>query len=155
MRRRCVSSASPRGSWRAPIPMGEGADHGAVSPRSGRDRQRRLYRLQPDPDLRRARDPRLDGMEDVACGNQRGRASRCPSRDAGDRMGFGSLLSGRHRGPARRSGKAFSSIDLVRLYRNIGTEFLYPAMALVLGLAGFASFAPATRGSRAPLTSRS
>ena len=27
--------------------------------------------------------------------------------------------------------------DLVRLYRNIGTEFLYPAMALVLGLAAF------------------
>ena len=27
--------------------------------------------------------------------------------------------------------------DLVRLYRNIGTEFLYPAMALVLGLADF------------------
>ncbi len=26
--------------------------------------------------------------------------------------------------------------QLVRLYRNIGTEFLYPAMALVLGLAG-------------------
>ncbi|RBP05237.1 intracellular multiplication protein IcmP [Roseiarcus fermentans] len=26
--------------------------------------------------------------------------------------------------------------DLVRLYRNIGAEFLYPAMALVLGLAG-------------------
>jgi intracellular multiplication protein IcmP len=25
--------------------------------------------------------------------------------------------------------------DLVRLYRNIGTEFLYPAMALVLALA--------------------
>ena len=94
-----------RGSWQAPISMGKDADHGAVSPRSGRDRQRRLYRLQPDPHLRRARDPRLDGMEDVACGNQRGRAHRRPSRDAGDRMGFGSLLSGRHRGPARRSGR--------------------------------------------------
>ena len=105
MRRRCVSSASPSGSWRAPIPMGEGADHGAVSPRSGRDRQRRLHRLQPDPDLRRARDPRLDGVEAVACGNQRGRADRRPSRDAGDRLVLGSLLSGRHRGPARRSGR--------------------------------------------------
>ena len=30
--------------------------------------------------------------------------------------------------------------QLVRLYRNIGTEFLYPAMALVLGLAGLCFF---------------
>ena len=30
--------------------------------------------------------------------------------------------------------------DLVRLYRNIGTEFLYPAMALVLGLAASCFF---------------
>ncbi len=30
--------------------------------------------------------------------------------------------------------------DLVRLYRDIGTEFLYPAMALVLGLAGSCFF---------------
>ena len=30
--------------------------------------------------------------------------------------------------------------DLVRLYRNIGTEFLYPAMALVLGLAALSFF---------------
>ena len=30
--------------------------------------------------------------------------------------------------------------QLVRLYRNIGTEFLYPAMAVVLGLAGLCFF---------------
>jgi len=30
--------------------------------------------------------------------------------------------------------------QLVRLYRNIGTEFLYPSMALVLGLAGLTFF---------------
>src|SRR5271157_42712 len=30
--------------------------------------------------------------------------------------------------------------DLVRLYRDIGTEFLYPAMALVLGLAALSFF---------------
>src|SRR5208337_1692513 len=30
--------------------------------------------------------------------------------------------------------------DLVRLYRNIGIEFLYPAMALTLGLAALCFF---------------
>ena len=95
MRRRCGSSASFRAGagkrrfqWERTLTMAR------ASRRSGRDRQRRLHRLQPDPDLRRARDPRLDGMEAVACGNQRGRADRRPSRDAGDRLGFGSLLAG-------------------------------------------------------------
>jgi intracellular multiplication protein IcmP len=45
--------------------------------------------------------------------------------------------------------------QLVRLYRHIGTEFLYPAMALVLGLQPYVSFGPETPGSRGPLTSRS
>ena len=44
----------------------------ARSPRARARSAATIIPLQPDTDLRRARDPRLDGMEAVACGNQAG-----------------------------------------------------------------------------------
>jgi intracellular multiplication protein IcmP len=53
-------------------------------------------------------------------------------------------------GVQRANPAAVQFKDLVRLYRNIGTEFLYPAMALVLRLARSASCEPETPGSLGP-----
>ena len=54
--------------------------------------------------------------------------------------GFSDRFSQADIGVQRADPAGVQFNDLVRLYRNIGTEFLYPAMALVLGLAALCFF---------------